>query len=217
VDPTDPIAELHVHALDKEVDPILAGSAEAMAVGPRTDVDARQADAPDVGHIIEGFEPLGDPTVIQPSVAFEAVANLYGAEQSAMNPIGAVYFGPHPSASGAMFMDQSSEQGSELGGFSDPCLPQESFERAVTSNWGGPMPMTTGAQTSATTTLTSTSVTCSAVGGPAHALYTRSSPHVGLTSVCPVQPAIVSVCRTSGELPQGVAWSRDLSCRIWKL
>ena len=36
VDPTYPIAELHAAALDKRVDPILAGSAVAMAVGPRT-------------------------------------------------------------------------------------------------------------------------------------------------------------------------------------
>jgi len=81
VDPMDPIAELCAHALDKEVDPILAGSAEAMAVGPRADVDVHPAIAPDVGHIAEGFEPLGDPIVIQPSVAFEAVANHRGTEQ----------------------------------------------------------------------------------------------------------------------------------------
>jgi len=61
VDPTDPIAELCAHVLDKEVDPILAGSAEAMAVGNRADVNAHQASTPDVGHIAEGFEPLGDP------------------------------------------------------------------------------------------------------------------------------------------------------------
>ena len=34
VDPTDPVAELCAAALDKKVDPIFAGSAEAMAVGP---------------------------------------------------------------------------------------------------------------------------------------------------------------------------------------
>jgi len=48
VDPTDPIAELRTHALDKEMDPLLAGSSEVMAVGPRADVDERQAAAPDV-------------------------------------------------------------------------------------------------------------------------------------------------------------------------
>jgi len=93
----------------------------------------RPATAPDVGHIAEGFEPRGDPTVIQPSMAVEAEANRHGAEQSVMNLIGVTYFGPHPSAFGAMFMDQSSEWGSELGGFADPCLPRQSFKRAVAS------------------------------------------------------------------------------------
>jgi len=63
---TDPITELRVATMDKEVDPILAGSVEAMAVGPWANMDTRQAAAPDVGHIAEGFEPRGDTTVIQP-------------------------------------------------------------------------------------------------------------------------------------------------------
>jgi len=45
VDPTYPIAELRMATLDKEVDPILVESAEVMAVGPRADVDAREATA----------------------------------------------------------------------------------------------------------------------------------------------------------------------------
>jgi len=118
--------------------------------------------------------------------------------QSAMNPVGVTYFGPHPSASGAIFMDQSTEQGSELGGFADPCLPRQSFERAVPSNWGGLTPTTMGAQTSTTTTLTCTSVAGSAVGGPAHALYACGPQQVGLTSVHPAQQVIVS---QSVELP----------------
>jgi len=60
-DPTDSITELHMVAQDKEVDLILAGAAEAMAVGPRTDVDARQAAAPEVGHFAGGFEPGREP------------------------------------------------------------------------------------------------------------------------------------------------------------
>ena len=88
VDPTDPIAELCAAALGKEMDPILAGSAEAMAVEPRTDADARQAAAPEAGHLAEGFEPSRGATVVQPSVAFEAVAHRHGTEQSASYPIG---------------------------------------------------------------------------------------------------------------------------------
>jgi len=103
VDPTDPIAELHAAALDKEVDPILAGSVEAMAVGPWADVDVHQAAAPDVGYIAEGFEPRWNTTVIQPSVAFEAMAHHHGAEQSVSYPVWVTYFGPHPSASRTMF------------------------------------------------------------------------------------------------------------------
>jgi len=95
-------------------------------------------------------------------------------------------------------MDQSSEWGSELGGFVDPCLSRQPVERAVTSNWGGLTPTTTGAQTSTTATLTSTSVASSAVGGTVHALYARSPPHVGLTSVGPTRQAFVS---QSVELP----------------
>jgi len=158
VDPTDHIADSRAHALDNEGDTISAGSADVVTVGPRTDADTHQAAAPNAGYIAEGFEPFGDPTVIQPSVALEAMANHHGAEQSAMDPIGVTHFGPHSLASGAMFMDQSSEQGRELGGFADLCLARQSFERVAMLNWGGSTPTTTGAQTSTTTTLTSTSV-----------------------------------------------------------
>jgi len=215
VDPTDHITELHEQALDKEVEPILAGSAEAVTVGPWTDADARQAAAPDAGYITEGFEPYGDPTVIQPSVALEAVASRHVTEQPAMDPIGVTHFGLHPLASGAMFMDQSGERRSELGGFVDPCFPWQSFERAVTSNWGGSPPTTTGAHTSTTTALTSTSVACSAVGGPAHALYARGPLHAGLTSVRPARQAFVS---QTVEIPgTRLAESGNPSRRIWKL
>jgi len=158
VDPTGHIADSRAHALDDEGGPILAGSADAVTVGPWTNVDAHQAAAPDASYITEGFEPFGDPAVIQSSVALEAVANRHGAKQSAMDPIGVTHFGPHSLASGAMFMDQSSEQGRELGGFADLCLARQSFERVAMLNWGGSTPTTTGAQTSTTTTLTSTSV-----------------------------------------------------------
>jgi len=99
VDPTDHIADLRARVLDNEWDLILAGSTDAVTVGPRTDADAHQATAPDTDYIAEGFEPLGDPTFIQPSVALEDMANSHGAEQSAMDPIGVTHFGPHLLAS----------------------------------------------------------------------------------------------------------------------
>jgi len=88
VDPTDPIAELHAAALDKRVDPILAGSTEAMAVRPQTDVATCQAAAPEAGHLAEGFEPSRGATVVQPGAASEAIACRDGVEQSASYPIG---------------------------------------------------------------------------------------------------------------------------------
>jgi len=88
VEPRDPNAEFHVHARDKEAGQMLAGSAEAVTVGPRTDADTRQATAPNVGHIATGFEPRGDPAAIPPNVALEARADHHGAEYSALNPVG---------------------------------------------------------------------------------------------------------------------------------
>jgi len=140
------------------------------------------------------------------------MAHRHAAEQSASYPVGVTYFGQHPSASGAMVMDQSSEQGSQFWGFEGPCLPQQSFKRAVTSTWGGTTPTTTGAQTSTTTILTSTSVTCLAVGGPAYAPYASSSPQWGPTSVHAMRPAIVS---QSVELPGSFlrVWAGPLTRR----
>jgi len=62
----------HMRECVNGVDLILAGSAEAMAVGPRTDADACQADAGDApmgGHAVECFESSKGPTVSQPSQA----------------------------------------------------------------------------------------------------------------------------------------------------
>jgi len=64
-DLTDPIAELpRVGTLDNGVKPISAGSAEAVAVGPRTDTDACQANAPTGGHAVKHFKSSRGPTVI---------------------------------------------------------------------------------------------------------------------------------------------------------
>ena len=76
-DTTDPDADFPcVGTLDNGVDPIWAGSAEAMAVGLRTDADVCQADAPTGGHTVESFESNGGPTrptAVQPGQASVAV------------------------------------------------------------------------------------------------------------------------------------------------
>ena len=74
----------------------------------------------------------------------------------------------------------------------DPCSSRQLVERAVTSNWGNVIPTMTGARTSTTTTLTSTYVTCSTVGGPAYVPHGHGLPSTGLTSVRPVRQVFVS-------------------------
>jgi len=147
MDPSDH-ADFRAHAQDNVQEPISAGSFNAVTAGLQTDAGARQAVALDAGHLAEGFGLFRDPAASQPSVALEAMASRHGTEQSAVDPSGVTHFGPHPLASGAMFMDQGGDRGRELGSFADPCLPRQHFERAVTSVWGGSMPTTMGAQTS---------------------------------------------------------------------
>jgi len=136
-------------------------------------------------------------------MAFEARADRREAGHSTLNPVEVTYYGPHPSASAAMFMDHSSRPGSELGGFMDPCSSRQLVERAVTSNWGNVIPTMTGARTSTTTTLTSTYVTCSTVGGPVYVQYARGPPSTGLTSVRPARQVFVSQSvEPSGSFPR---------------
>ena len=164
-DPTDPITELRAGTLDKEVDPIFAGAAEVMAVGPETDADTCQADAPMGGHAIECFESSRGPTVVQPSQASGAMAYHDGMEQPASYPIGYMYFGPQAMVSGAMLVDSSSERGRELGLFEGLCSPHQRVERSSLSTWASITPTTTSAHATTTTTLTSTVVTCTVVEG----------------------------------------------------
>jgi len=120
VDPTDPIAEQHAAELNKGVDPILAGAAEAMAVGPRTDADEHQVVVSEYGQVAEGFEPVRGATVVQPSVAVGAIDGRGargGAQQAATYPIRYPYFGPQVPTSGATLVDSRSEPGRELGPF----------------------------------------------------------------------------------------------------
>ena len=121
----------------------------------------------------------------------EAAASRQPTEPSAVDPTGVTYYGPLSLASGAMFVDQGTDRGREFGSLMDPSLSQQNFERAVASVLGRSMPTTTGAQTHTTTTHTSTTVASLAIGGPANALYARSPPSVGLTSVRPARQAFV--------------------------
>ena len=100
-------------------------------------------------------------------------------------------------------MDQGGDRGREFGSLMDPSLSQQHFEQAVASVLGGSTPTTTGAQTHTTTTHTSTTVASLAVGGPANALYARSPPSVGLTSVHPARQAFLPPPVIPGEVPPG--------------
>ena len=74
----------------------------------------------------------------------------------------------------------------------DPCPSRQPPESAATSNLGDTIPVTTGARTSTTATITSTYVTCSTVGGSAYVQDGRMPPSVGLASMRPVRQVFVS-------------------------
>jgi len=57
VEPLDSDIEFRTHAQEEDVGQLLAGSADAVAVGPRTDADAYHAADPNVGHVAAGFTP----------------------------------------------------------------------------------------------------------------------------------------------------------------
>ena len=104
-------ADFCTHAPDNMQEPILAGSLNAVTAGLQTDMDVRQAAAPDAGQRTEGFELFRDPAASQPSVTLEAAASRQGTEQSAVDLSRVTHFGPHSLASGAMFMDQGGDRG----------------------------------------------------------------------------------------------------------
>ena len=175
-----------MHARGIDAGQLLAGSADTEAVGPRTDADARQAADPNVGHWPVGFTPRGDPAATPPSAAAEASATWRGQTHSTPYPITeAAYYGPHPSASGAVVVGQSNVMGSGLGCFVDPSSSQPEVTRVTVSTWGDFTPTTTGPRTNTTATLTSTYVTCSTVGGPVQAAYIRGPPRQGFSCHSP--------------------------------
>jgi len=206
MDTSDPEIEIRAHAQGRDAGQLLAGSAETVAVGPRNDADARQVADPKVGHLIVGFAPRGDPVATPPGAAAEASAAWRRTIHSTPYPTEVVYYGPHPSASGAVYAGQSSAMGSEVGCFVGPSSSRLPVERAITPNWGEVTPMTMGARTNTTTTLTSTYVTCSTVGGPVQAPYIRGPPPTGLTSVRRAHQVFVSQrIEPSGSFPRALA------------
>jgi len=87
--------------------------AEAMVMGPRTDANTHQADAPAGGHAIDSAQ--SGSSTDQPGQVAEPVVHPAGMDDSAMQSVAHPNFGLHVLASGAMLMDQGGEQGSEFG------------------------------------------------------------------------------------------------------
>jgi len=174
-DASDPEIELRAHVRQIDAGQLLARNTDAEAEGLQTDADACEAADSNVGHWPVGFSPRGDPAATLPSAAAEASAAWRGqTTRSTSYPTTDVYYGPHPSVSGAEAVDQSSVAGSDWGCLVGQSYAQSEAERAVASAWDAYTPTTTGAHTSTTSTLTSTCVTWSTVGGPVHAAYMRS-------------------------------------------
>jgi len=185
---SDPEIEFRAHARGIDAGQLLAGITDTEAEGPQNDADTHQAADSNVGHWPVGFSARGDPAVTPPSAAAEAsTAWREQTTHSTPYPTTDAYYGPHRSVSGAEAAGQSSVMGSDLGCFVGQSSARSEVERAVASAWGAYTPMTTGAHTSTTSTLTSTCVTWSTVGGPVHAAYIRSPPPTGLTSVRPAR------------------------------
>jgi len=142
-----------------------------MTVGPRAGADARQADAPVGGHGIAD-SPANEGSVKghaaegHVSQASGAVTRHAGSEQVAPHPANP-HFGPQTTASGAAFVGQGGERRSENGAYADipPSFPRG---REVVSASAQPnvVPATVSVHTMCTTTLTSTTVTCTAQGIP---------------------------------------------------
>jgi len=109
-----PEIELCVHAREIDAGQLLARNTDTEAEGLQTDVDVRQAADSNVGHWPVGFSPQGEPAATPPSAAAEASAAWRGqTTHSTPYPTTDVYYGPHPSVSGAEAVDHSSTAGSD--------------------------------------------------------------------------------------------------------
>jgi len=206
-DASDPEIELCAHAHGRDAGQLLAGSTDTEAEGLQTDADACQAADPNVGHWPVGFTPQGDPAATPPSAAAEASAAWRGqTTHSTPYPTTDAYYGPHPLVSGAEVVDQSSALGSNLGCFVGPSSVRPGVKRAAVSAWGAFTPTTTVAHTNTTSTLTSTCVTCSTVGGPVQTAYYGGPPPTGLTSVRPARHVFMpQSIEPSGRFPGALA------------
>jgi len=189
MDTSDPEIQFRALAHGIDAGQLLAGDIGPVAVGPQTDVDARQAADPNtLGHVITRLMPRHDRAATAPSAAAEANGVWRGTAHSTPYSAEVMHYGPHHAASGAAVVDQSAVVGSELGCFVGPSLSRSVVERVVTSNWGETTPTTTGARTNTTATLTSTYVTCSTVGGPVQSAYHGGPPPAGLMAIRPARP-----------------------------
>ena len=141
----DPSEQADARDPDNVLDPILAGSSNVLTAGLQTDADARQTAAPDAGQRTEGFERLARPAARQPSAASGAMVCRPPTERSAEDPSEVMYYGPHPLASGAMFMDHGTDRGREFGSLMGPSSSPRQLERVVASVVGDSTPTTTGA------------------------------------------------------------------------
>jgi len=165
-----------VDDLDHGPHPGKAGITEHMAVGPWAGADARQADAPMGGHGVadspanEG-SAKGHAAEGHVSQASGAVTHHAGLEHVALHPANP-HFGPQTIASGAAFVDQGGKHRTENWAYADipPSFPRG---REVVSTSARPnvVPATVSVHTMCTTTLTSTTVTCTAQGIPPYATY----------------------------------------------
>jgi len=159
MDTSDP--EIHFRAQARGIDAgqLLAGNFGPVAVGPRTDADARQAAAPDTfGHVGSHFSLRGSRAATPPSAAAETNGVWRGPAYSTPYPAEVMHYGPHPAVSGAAVVDKSAVVGSDLGCFVGSSSSRPGVEIVVTSNLGVTTPTTTGAHTNTTATLTSTIV-----------------------------------------------------------
>jgi len=171
---------------------VMAGDDQPLATGLRTDVDARPAPDPlSIGHLVGRSSPLRDFAVTPPSAAAEASTAWRGTAYSTPYPVEVTHYGPHPTASGAVAASQSVVMGGEFGCFVGQSTTRPEVERTVVSNWGVTTPTTTAARTNTATTLTSTYVTCSTVGGPVQSAHLSGIPHPGPMAIHPASHVIM--------------------------
>ena len=178
-----------------------------MAAGPRTGADACQVEAPTGGHAIGGsLSNRGPAAEAQPSQASGAVAYCASVVQAPSHPVVDPNFGLQTTASGAMFVDQSRERRSESRLYGDILVTCSLYpfggEGVSSSHGASQTPTATSVQTIFSITLTSTAVTCTALGGPAYVPYVSGQPQGGI-DVCPSRMSSIHValCRTVGNFP----------------